>query len=424
MFRFKVLLYVAAWLLLGMWQNDEYNRQGSKLVSAFLPTVFLRPEQMTLRTAPPSRFVQPTWSSTSHSLMVPDRSGILIANAHARTQLTSTFLVNGSQTLISASTGKLTPSSLSPFSAAFIKLGMITFIASMCFALPLTLYPQKILYHLGLIGRVRKERWALATAQFCTRFLIRAIPFTKLEAIASSAENSDSKETESEPQPAIWACNHQSMLDVFFLMAVDLRLRGRNKRPIKIIYWQGLESNPITRLLFRQAGFIPVAMAANKPGRDNEYDRSSFKKLLTGCKQAFADGFDVALLPEGQLNPTPELGLLPVFGGAYTLAKLAKRPIHLMALYGTHLLWHPTRGMDVQDRTVKIRSYYSDGDPGHYYESADEFRNTFETVVGHFGTTGEDLAPPEKLKSWLSGAAWRQLRQKQSEISTNEQKEK
>ena len=65
-------------------------------------------------------------------------------------------------------------------------------------------------------------------------------------------------------------------------------------------------------------------MTANKAGEDNEYDLKSFKALLKQAKQAFEEGFDVGILPEGQLNPHPERGLLPCFPGAYTLAWLGR----------------------------------------------------------------------------------------------------
>lgn len=68
---------------------------------------------------------------------------------------------------------------------------------------------------------------SLATGQFCARWLLRFIPFCKLETTPYLDPN---------PQPAIWVCNHASSLDVFILLAADLRLRGTRKRPIKIVY--------------------------------------------------------------------------------------------------------------------------------------------------------------------------------------------
>lgn len=171
------------------------------------------------------------------------------------------------------------------------KIGMIAYIAGMCFALPLTLLPQQALYKMGWISRQRKEAWAVRTAGFCARWMLRLIPFTKLNVVPSGEAFSKDKL----PKPSIWVCNHVSMLDVFMLLAVDKRLRGKYRRPIKIVYWKQLEDNPVTRLMFTQAGFISVDMVANGSGTANEYDKTGFKKLLKDCKQAFEEGYDIGM---------------------------------------------------------------------------------------------------------------------------------
>ena len=151
-------------------------------------------------------------------------------------------------------------------------------------------------------------------------------------------------------------------------------------------------------------------MAANKPGEANQYDPSSFKAFLKEAKKAFADGFDIGILPEGQLNPTPEKGLLPIFSGAYTLARMSRRPIQMMALHGVNQLWHPNDGFEVGDmnvtgRNVRLRVY-----PGaRKYESEEDFRDTFTTVVGHFGTYGTDV---EDATKWLDGTKWAEKEEK------------
>lgn len=157
-------------------------------------------------------------------------------------------------------------------------------------------------------------------------------------------------------------------------------------------------------------------MAANKAGEANNYDMKSFKNLLKLAKQAFEDGFDVGILPEGQLNPHPEIGLLPCFGGAFTLAKMSRRPIHMMALHGTHQLWHAREdiGMTVTGRDISVRAYPG----GRKYSSSDEFLATFEAVVGGFAKTGNDL-PPSELEAWLDGSKWKQ----ESEKTKKEQEE-
>jgi len=136
----------------------------------------------------------------------------------------------------------------------------------------------------------------------------------------------------------------------------------------------------------------------NGHGNANEYDVSSFKKLLKDCKTAFKEGFDVGILPEGQLNPNTEKGVLTPFSGAFNLAKMSRRPIRFMALYGVDKLWHPTKGMICTDRKVKIRCY-----PGEsHFKSPGQFVSAFTNVVGHFGRCGNDL-PDGEVQAYLGG---------------------
>jgi hypothetical protein len=163
------------------------------------------------------------------------------------------------------------------------------------------------------------------------------------------------------------------------------------------IQWKQLEKNFVTKLLFQQCGFIPVEMADNGNGNENEYDISSFRSLLRLTKQAIADGFDIGILPEGQLNPHPEEGLLPVYSGAYTLARMSRRPIGMMALYGVQNLWHPIQGMHCIDNTIQVRAYGR----RQTYVTQQDFCHTFEHVVGYFGQTGRDT--PD-LANWVKTA--------------------
>lgn len=161
-------------------------------------------------------------------------------------------------------------------------------------------------------------------------------------------------------------------------------------------------------------------MAANKAGEQNDYDMKSFKSLLKSAKQAFEEGFDIGILPEGQLNPDPENGLLPCFSGAFTLARMSKRPINMMALHGTHRLWHAREdiGMTVTGRDVQVRCYPK----GRKYKSGDEFLATFDAVVGEFGTNGSDLENAE-LNGWLDGSKWEQMQAAAKEKKLQEAKE-
>ena len=279
-------------------------------------------------------------------------------------------------------------SPLKPWQQKLTRLGMIAFVAAMCLTLPLTLLPQRLAYRLGMMSENEKENLALNTGQLCARWCLKLIPFCRITGYPYHQPN---------PPASIWVCNHASMLDIFILLAADKKLRGPTRRRIKIVYWKDLEKNPITRLLFRQAGFIPVQMAANEAGEDNDYDKSSFKQLLKSSKKAFADGFDIGILPEGQLNPTPEKGLMPVFSGAFTLAKISRRPVQMMALNGVHDLWHPVHGMHCIGRHIKIRVY-----PTIWrFANGANFMNTFQNVIEQFAMHGTDL-PEEEMAKYIS----------------------
>jgi hypothetical protein len=157
---------------------------------------------------------------------------------------------------------------MSKFAAFVTKVGMIAFIVSMCLALPLALLPPALAHRLGFISRVRKEQLALSSGQYCARWLLRFIPFchvsTKIVRFSDDQRgNSDTHKNRStrrqkedekdEPQPSIWVCNHTSALDVFILLAKDLELRGKGKRPIKVVYVS--EHNPCSKEWMR----APVA---------------------------------------------------------------------------------------------------------------------------------------------------------------------
>jgi len=184
-------------------------------------------------------------------------------------------------------------------------------------------------------------------------------------------------------------------------------------------------------MLFKMCGFFPVAMSDNGAGEQNEYDRASFKQLLKGVKKAFDEGFDIGILPEGQLNPRPEEGLsktlyrcekgalvvglferTPVAGspavglqnlplltppidffhrsGAYTLARMSKRQIIMMSLWNTHSFWHanPDIGLKVTSNVIRIKNFGR----GKQFGSSDEFLNAFREIVGPFGFDGVGLS--------------------------------
>lgn len=357
--------------------------------------------------------------------------------------------------------------------SSLFQVGMLTFITSMCISLPISLLIPAILHKTRVITTTRKEKLSLYCGEFCARWSLRLFPFASLTVInknvvatnndngsldmgfdsnnnsnnfdaGNTGDDSNNKNTyknnkrpignkiksrndnnnQQTSEPTVWVCNHQSMLDVFFLLASSNRLlsrmtaqgRGRRRRrPIKIIYWKQLEANPITRILFKMCGFISVDMDDNGNGNDNVYHVSSFRSMMKSAKKALlVDGFDLGILPEGQLNPTPEKGLLPIFSGAYTLSKMARCPIRMMGIHGSYKLWHPKEdiGMSVTERNVKVRMYPE----GCQFCCAKEFEDTFEKVVGYFGAQGRDL-PSDELRQWVDGTMWKNSMKLSAQIS-------
>jgi 1-acyl-sn-glycerol-3-phosphate acyltransferase len=166
-----------------------------------------------------------------------------------------------------------------------------------------------------------------------------------------------------------------------------------------------LEENPALNLMFQLCGFIPVQMAANGSGNPNQYDKASFLNLLRKSKRAFQEGFDILVLPEGQLNPWPELGLLQVFPGAHKLSLTSHHPIRMVALHGFQNFWHADEsilGMHVTARGGTVRAYSGDG---RMFETSEEFMDTFRAVVGYFGANGVDH--PD-IVDWMDGTAWQE----------------
>ena len=269
---------------------------------------------------------------------------------------------------------------LPPFSSFITRVLTYAFVASMCVALPVSLNLLRLVSFVLRWDKGKEESLSLRVGCFCARWCMRIFPFAKFRVIGKDKVVAGGEKSNEQP-PTIWVCNHISMLDIFFMLAGNKKLRGGKCQPIKIIYWRGLESNPVTKILFKSCGFIPVDMEANAAGEDNQYDPKTFRTVVKGVKAALKSGFDVGILPEGQLNPTPSKGLLPVFSGAQTIARMAKADIEMMAIHGTDELWHATDGIVGRRRDVMLRRFGR----GRKYESKEEFLTVFEKVVGEFG---------------------------------------
>jgi hypothetical protein len=89
-------------------------------------------------------------------------------------------------TTASISTNNLSSkqSEMNPLKASLTKVGMIAYIASMCVALPITLFPAAVLHKTKIISKTRKEKMSLRIGQFCSRWLMRVIPFAKVQVLS------------------------------------------------------------------------------------------------------------------------------------------------------------------------------------------------------------------------------------------------
>lgn len=116
---------------------------------------------------------------------------------------------------------------ISPFESTWRKYAMIAYVAHMCVAIPVGLVPTLIKSKLKLAPKAELEHEALQVGQACARALFTMIPFMNLKVIPYANEL---------PTPTIWVSNHVSMLDTFVFLCADSQLRGKNRRPIKVIY--------------------------------------------------------------------------------------------------------------------------------------------------------------------------------------------
>ncbi len=167
-----------------------------------------------------------TANTRRHGLHQLSRTGSLVLTSSKNAELDGSMINEGSSLFQKTKGGS---QGISKLTATFSKIGMMAFIASMCLALPIALFPPYLLHRLKLISKVKQENMALANAQFCARWLLRLIPFCNLSCISSP-------EKETDPQPSVWVCNHTSALDVFMILAGDHKMRGKKRRPIKIVY--------------------------------------------------------------------------------------------------------------------------------------------------------------------------------------------
>ncbi|MFE9575131.1 HAD-IB family hydrolase [Nocardia sp. NPDC006044] len=123
------------------------------------------------------------------------------------------------------------------------------------------------------------------------------------------------------PRPAVFVFNHQSQLDVLIVPYV---LRGG----ITGVVTEKVRRYPILGPLLRYVGAVFVD--TNSPAQA----RRSIEPLV----DALTSGTSVAIAPEGQVSPTPEL--LPFKKGAFHLAVQAGVPIIPLVIHNSgRALW-------------------------------------------------------------------------------------
>lgn len=119
-------------------------------------------------------------------------------------------------------------------------------------------------------------------------------------------------------RPSIILCNHQSMLDPIYILALDPR--------IVIVIGRRVWRNPIVHPFFRLAGYLNV----HKP----------FAELKNEVSAALAKGYSVCIFPEGLRTDGDRIARF--HKGAFNLARELEADIQPIFLHGTaHIM---TRG--------------------------------------------------------------------------------
>jgi 1-acyl-sn-glycerol-3-phosphate acyltransferase len=117
-------------------------------------------------------------------------------------------------------------------------------------------------------------------------------------------------------RPLLLAVNHQSMMDIFVLLAV---IPG----DFAFLAKQGIFRIPLVGLAMRLSGYIPLR-------RDSA---RGISEGLLGVERALASGRSVVMFPEGTRSPDGRLGELK--RGTALLAARSGAPILPLALWGT-----------------------------------------------------------------------------------------
>ena len=150
----------------------------------------------------------------------------------------------------------------------------------------------------------------------------------RISGVKTTILNPDNEDFE---RPGIIICNHQSILDPVCLMALSPK--------IVIITGKKVWHNPVVHRILKFADFLSIEQGADV--------------LLTQCRQRTAEGYSIAIFPEGERPLTDGIGRF--HNGAFLLAQQLNVDLIPVYLYGLRTIM--PRGSMLCDRgdiTVKI----------------------------------------------------------------------
>jgi uncharacterized protein len=229
-----------------------------------------------------------------------------------------------------------------------------------CIALTLTGF---FLLTISKPSEKNKSKYHLAIVKVC-RFIVKNIPYVKSELINKYGETFD--------KPAIIICNHQSHIDLIYLMMLSPK--------IVILTNEWVWKSPFYGQLIRYADFYPVAN-----GIENSIDRLS----------TLVDrGYSIAIFPEG--TRSEDCSILRFHRGAFYLAEKLKLDIIPIVVHGIgHALPKKELLLRKGKVTLNILKRISADDTSFgntYAERSKQFRQLYITEYKHLAEKEETPA--------------------------------
>ncbi len=186
-----------------------------------------------------------------------------------------------------------------------------------------------IMYILGFRNLKSKNRFHKMISK-TQKFDLNIIPGVKLNVINKSGEDFT--------KPSIIICNHQSMLDPAYLLALSPKiLMVGNERS---------SLHPIMNGIFKWLNFYTVRKSNHKDWVD-----SCFERDLSVFKEYIQEGYSIAIFPEGVRNP--KSNIVRYHKGPFYLAKELGVDILPIFIHGlNHVM--PIGSMEINSNTVTM----------------------------------------------------------------------